>query len=177
MLLLLPECDPDYLYQRLEAMTNIQKRTDVLAEELLSNPSSYPKLKDTLEKKQKAKEEEEKTSKLAQLMKLDISCEDFLKKFPEPEKTFADITKPVSPLYHEHAMFLLKSEFKKLQVAYIRKVLQRNNNHLWPAYKALSEFLISIPIGKSCINSTLVDIQGVFFFKSQLLSSMKSFQK
>ena len=148
MLLLFPECDPDYLLQRLDAMATVQNRTDVLAEELLSNPNKYPKLKDTLEKQLKAKEEEEKSSKMAQLMKLEISVEEFLKKFPEPERTFADVTRKVSPLYYEHALYLLKSEFRKLQVNYIRKVLKTHNNHLWPAYKALSEFLISVPIGK-----------------------------
>ena len=54
MLQLFPDCDPNFLFEKLEKMSNTKNRTDVLAGELFEN-KNYPKLKDV-----KAKEDKEK---------------------------------------------------------------------------------------------------------------------
>ena len=148
MLLLFPDCDPNYLFERLESMGTTEKRTNVLAEELFEK-KNYPKLKDVKEKEERQKKEMEKTEMLKKLRSLKITPEEFLQKFPEAEKTFTDETKEVSRLYRQHAEFLLKNEFRNVQVNYLRTILTKHRGHLWPAYKEISDAIINIPIGKT----------------------------
>ncbi|XP_005098623.1 uncharacterized protein LOC101849460 [Aplysia californica] len=137
---LFPDCDPNYLFERLEQMGSVKNRTDVLAAELFDR-KNYPTLKDLEEK------EEEKT-RLDKLRNLKITVEEFQQKFPEPEKTFGDITKDLSPSYKQHADLFLKNEFRILQAGYLKSVLERHQGHVLPAYREISSALLSIPIAE-----------------------------
>ncbi|CAL1539724.1 unnamed protein product, partial [Lymnaea stagnalis] len=138
MKMIFPDCDPDYLYEQLEAMKNEPKRTDIVAAKLIED-RNYPKLKVRLEK------EKEKERKVI-ASKRDMTVPEFLQKFPDAKKTFMSLEKQPSELYLEHAEICLKNEFPMLRVGYLRKILAKHTGHLYPAYQEISEHVVHTPI-------------------------------
>lgn len=137
-----PDCDPNYLYEKLDSMKNVSNRTHVLATEMFEK-RDYPKLKDLLDK-EKAKEVNKRARNLI------MTPEEFLQKFPEPLKTFEVVTREPSEVYKQHAEICLKNEFPLLKSGYLRKVLAKYKGHLYPAYKKISAFVLETPLGKCC---------------------------
>lgn len=135
-----PDCDPNYLYEKLDNLKTNSDRTSVLAAEMFEK-RDYPKLKDLLDKEH----EKEKTQRARHLK---MSEAEFLQKFPDPVKTFSDCTKEPSKIYKQHSDILLKNHFPMLKFSYLEKVLQKHNGHLYPAYQEISALVVSTPLGK-----------------------------
>ncbi|CAG5125835.1 unnamed protein product [Candidula unifasciata] len=135
-----PDCDPNYLFEKLDNLKTTLDRTTVLAAEMFEK-HDYPKLKDVLDKEQ----EKEKKEKARQLK---MSEAEFLQKFPDPVKTFSDCTKEPSAIYRQHADVILRKEFPMLKYKYLEQILQKYNGHLYPAYQEISALVVKTPLDK-----------------------------
>ncbi|GFO07344.1 E3 ubiquitin-protein ligase [Plakobranchus ocellatus] len=140
-----PDCDPNYLYEKLESIKNEPNRTDLLVTELFDK-KDYPKIKD-IAKKAKAKEKEkEDLAYKEKVRKLDLTVEEFLERFPDPEKTFGDESTVKSNLYQDHAYAALRNEFRMLKAGYLKVTLIKHKSHFYPAYRQLSNEVLGIPL-------------------------------
>ncbi|RUS69907.1 hypothetical protein EGW08_022329 [Elysia chlorotica] len=140
-----PDCDPNFLYEKLESMKKAPNRTDLLATELFEN-KGYPRIKDIAEKAKAKEKEQEEFARMQKVTKLDLTVEEFLERFPEPEKTFGDESTQKSNLYQEHAHVALRNEFRMLKAGYLKVVLLKHKSHFYPAYQQLANELLTIPL-------------------------------
>jgi hypothetical protein len=138
-----PDCDPNYLYERLDSMKDEAGRTNVLAAKMFEE-KNYPKLADLL---QKEKEKEKSCSSKARYSMMTV--EEFLQKFPDPAKTFNDKTKELSENYKSHCKIVLENEFPMFKSSYLTNVFTKYDGHLLPAYQEVSCLLLMTPLGKS----------------------------
>ena len=141
-----PDCDPNFLYEKLESLKNEPNRTDLLATELFEK-KDYPKIKDIMEKAKAKEKEQEEFVRKEKVMKLDLTVEEFLERFPEPEKTFGDESTPKTRLYEEHANCALRNEFRMLKAGYLKVVFLKHKSHFYPAYKQIANEILTIPLG------------------------------
>ncbi|XP_059176444.1 uncharacterized protein LOC131956077 isoform X2 [Physella acuta] len=135
MRVIFPDCDPNYLFETLESMKDQPDRIDILATKMFEN-KNYPKLSEQMYQKKHEPQIPNPT------------IEEFLKIFPEPLDTFSKTDKEVSFLYRQHAQIYLNNQFRTLSATFMKSELQKNQHHLYPTYKTLSDVLISTPLEK-----------------------------
>ena len=117
-----PDCDPNFLYERLEEKSNDPERVGKVAYALFES-NKYPKLSEALEK-----EEKERTKR--KYKKMDFVLSDFLAKFPEPFEFFADEDRTVSDNYKTHVLTYLKNTYPFVKDGFIKKALEDHKQHL-----------------------------------------------
>ncbi|GFR87623.1 E3 ubiquitin-protein ligase [Elysia marginata] len=140
-----PDCDPNFLYEKLESMKNEANRTDLLASDLFEN-KDYPKIKDLVEKTKAKEKEQEEFARLEKVRKLDLTVDEFYAKFPDPEKTFGDESTSKSTLYQDHAYSALRNEFRMLKAGYLKVTLIKHSSHFYPTYRQIANEVLSIPL-------------------------------
>nr|KAG5689767.1 hypothetical protein BaRGS_031168 [Batillaria attramentaria] len=116
-----PDCDPNYIYERLEANKSSADRVRILAAEMFER-RDYPQLKEVIEK-------QTKQARRQRLQRLDITIEDFLAKFPDPSTTFRDEEKEMKESYKAHVTAQLRHDFPDFKMSYIRSALERHKSH------------------------------------------------
>ena len=126
-----PDCDPDYLFSELEARAGNPERTAAVSS-MMFERCNYPRLRDRLEK-------EHTQEKVRKLRELKLNMEEFLTMFPDPEKTFYDVSKPVTERYKQHAWQQLLNDFPMLTEGYIKKKFEAESNHYLPTLKVLDK--------------------------------------
>lgn len=131
-----PDCDPNYLYDKLEEHTNDKERLKNIAMELFEY-KNYPKLKDTLE-------ERKRQAKHNQIQHLQFEMESFLVRFPDPMGTFSKADKEMTPSYKDHAMQQLRREYRQLKKSYITKVLETHNYHYHLSKREIEQDIVNI---------------------------------
>ena len=139
-----PDCDPNFLYERLEKMSKTADRVSVLTAQLLET-RTYPKLKERLDV-------EQKKSVRLRLQNLDMTIKECLQMFPDPESYFNDEDKPVTETYKSHAMIQLRNEFPMLHVSYINKTFQKHKSHFAPTRQDLLKLAEQYNTSKMLIN-------------------------
>lgn len=127
------DCDPNYLYEKLDNLSDDKERVQKIAAELFEH-KNYPKLKDVQEKEKK----EQLKHKIA---KMEFNMSSFLKKFPAPIEYFSDISRTLNQNYKDHVLIYMKNTFPFLKDGYIKKVLKGQNYHLTPTIKQVDEEL------------------------------------
>lgn len=131
-----PDCDPNYIYDRLDANSSSADRVRILASEMFER-RDYPRLKDMVEK-------QTKVAHRLRLHRLDITLEDFLAKFPEPSRIFYDERKEMKESYKTHVTTQLEHDFPDFKQSYIRSVMDRHNSHYLPAVHEIETTLADI---------------------------------
>ena len=150
-----PDCDPDFIAQRLIARMNDPDRLQNLSAEMFDN-RRYPKLKDRLER-------ERKEALRRRLMNPVFDLVEFLNMFPDPDEEFADRSQPVSELYKRHALAQLSNDFQMMKLDYIVSKCAKHKFHFAPTYFELSETK-SFLTGKLPDNIMLIgDVMNVYF--------------
>ncbi|KAL5009343.1 hypothetical protein ScPMuIL_014924 [Solemya velum] len=129
-----PDCDPNYLYTKLEEQQQAPGRVATIAANLFEH-KNYPKLKPNIETNEGMRRQQHYAN-----LRFDIV--DFLHKFPNPKMEFQSEIKSMSGLYKEHCLIQLKNEFPNLKDGYIKKVFEGHNHHFTPT---LSEIQQEIP--------------------------------
>lgn len=132
-----PDCDPNYLYDKLEEHSDDKDRLRNVAMELFEY-KNYPKLKDTLE-------ERKKQSKHNQIQHLQFEMESFLVRFPDPVATFLKADKEMSQSYKDHALQQLRRDYRQLKKSYITKVLDQHKYHYHLSKKEIERDIENIP--------------------------------
>ena len=143
-----PNCDPNYIAERLIAEMNDPDRLQKLSSEMFDD-RSYPKLKERLE--------QERTEAMRQrLMKpvLDIR-EFFAKMFPNPDEHFGDDIRPVTALYEKLALIQLSNDFRSLKIDFIRSKFEKHRNHYAPTFLDLNKTYKFLKGGHFCCCCTL----------------------
>ena len=120
-----PDCDPNFLYEKLEEKSNDPERVGKVAYALFES-NKYPKLSEVLEKE--AKERTKRKYK-----KMDFVLSEFLAKFPDPFEFFADEDRTVSDSYKTHVVAYLKNTYPFVKDGFIKKTLEDHKHHLNPA--------------------------------------------
>lgn len=140
-----PDCDPNFLYEKLESMKSETNRTDLLASEMFEK-KDYPKIKDIAEKSKTKEKEQEEFARLEKVRKLDLTVEEFCQKFPDPVKTFGDESTQKSALYQDHAYCALRNEFRMLKAGYLKVAFLKHNSHFYPTYQQICTEVLTIPL-------------------------------
>ncbi|KAL3872806.1 hypothetical protein ACJMK2_036006 [Sinanodonta woodiana] len=136
---ILPDCDPDYLYQRLEENLNDSDRVTKIAAELLEK-RNFPKLNERIEN-------DKKKAFKRKLENLEFDMANFLSNFPNPSKFFFNTEKAVSKNYQDHVIVYLKNTYPMLKDGYIRSLMKVHANHLAPVVQELERELPGITHG------------------------------
>lgn len=118
------DCDPNFLYQKLEEKKDGKDRVQTIAA-VLFETKNYPKLKDVLEKEEKIKRKNKVTQ-------MDFEMQSFLKKFPNPVEYFSDTARIVNQNYKDHVLVYLKNSYPYLKEGFFKKVLEKHSGHLAP---------------------------------------------
>ncbi|KAL4237880.1 hypothetical protein ACF0H5_002590 [Mactra antiquata] len=129
------DCDPNFLQEKLNEDTS-HNRVQAIAAELFES-KKYPKLEDVLEEERRKDWKKKVTS-------LDFDIHIFLKKFPNPEEHFMDISNEVNDNYKQHVVVYIKNKYPSLKDGYIKKVLEEKKHHLAPSVQAIDEELTEI---------------------------------
>ncbi|XP_070182008.1 E3 ubiquitin-protein ligase RNF216-like isoform X2 [Littorina saxatilis] len=127
-----PDCDPNYIFERLEACKNAEDRVNVLATEMFEH-KEYPRLKDVVEKQTKA-------ARKHRLHKMKFTLQEFLAKFPDPATTFADEEKEMKESYKAHVTSQLKHDFPDFKSSYMKTVVDKHRSHLLPIVKEVEAY-------------------------------------
>ncbi|KAK3591594.1 hypothetical protein CHS0354_013776 [Potamilus streckersoni] len=151
---ILTDCDPDYLYQRLEESLNDGDRVKKIAAELLEK-GNYPKLKERIEK-------EKKQAFKRELENLEFDMGKFLNNFPSPSEFFYNTEKAVSKNYQDHVLVFLKNTYPMLKDGYIRSLMKTHANHLAPVVQELERELPGIAYGGRSKKLRMTNRQGEY---------------
>ena len=138
---IVPDCDPNYLFEELESRYGNQDRVQDISARLLET-RNYPRLKDRLQK-------EKQEARRKQLFDAEIDIEEFLQTFPEPRETFYDIASTVSESYKQHVKVHLCNIFPMVHTKFINKRLEENNFHLTPTLRRLERVMLRFERGQS----------------------------
>lgn len=156
-----PDCDPNYVYTRLEQTKDLPNRTQMLAAQMFEF-KTYPKLKDMQEKNSKE-------ALKRKLINMTLNMTEFLTMFPDPVDVFLNEDKAVSETYKEHAVTQLVNCFPALKEPFIKKILEKRKNHFTPALRELEKEAvkytgrtISIHMSKFCQESVSQHILNFF---------------
>ena len=120
-----PDCDPNFLFEKLEEKSNDPERVGNIAYALFES-NKYPKLSEILEKEKK--EETKRKYK-----RMEFILNEFMVKFPNPFEFFADEERIVSNNYKTHVMAYLKNTYPYVKDGFFKKVLEAHNYHLNPS--------------------------------------------
>ncbi|XP_060560426.1 uncharacterized protein LOC132720319, partial [Ruditapes philippinarum] len=127
------DCDPNYLYNKLESRSGETDRVQIIAADLFEH-RNYPKLKDI-------KEKEEKEDLKDKIVNMKFDMKTFLKKFTNPMEYFQDTSRTLNQNYKDHVLVYMKNTYPFLKVGYIKKVLEQHNYHLSPTVKMVDQEL------------------------------------
>ena len=118
---LFPNADPEFLHQKVVELANDRERWEGWISETIENKSDkeFPSRKD-YEQRQKEAEMMEKYSG-------QVTVQEILDMYEDPEAYFMDNTRKVSDLYKKHALAQLKKEFRMCHVSVINKIFNGNN--------------------------------------------------
>ena len=134
---IVPDCDVNFVADRLFSMSSLPDRVSKLTTELLES-KIYPKLKDRVEFDEREKRKE----------KLKIfDMVDFLRTCPNPIEHYYDTTVDVTVSYREHCKVYFANEYPVMHSTYVEKVFLYNNYHLSSTVKKLKKQMRSY--GKS----------------------------
>ena len=138
---IVPDCDPNYLFEELESRFGEKDCVQDISARLLET-RNYPRLKDRLEK-------EKQEARRKQLFDAEIDIEEFLQAFPEPRETFYDIASTVSEGYKQHVKVHLCNIFPMVHSKFITEQLEENNFHLTPTLRRLERVMQRFERGQS----------------------------
>lgn len=127
------DCDPNFMYDKLNNIPDANDRVQKIAAELFEN-KNYPKLKDVLEKEKKVELKDKITG-------MKFNMDTFLKKFPSPVAYFNDTARNMNKNYKDHVLVYMKNTYPFLKVGYIKKMLDTQNYHLTTTVKLVDQEL------------------------------------
>ena len=127
----IPDVDPDYVFNELERMLSDGDRRRNLVERMLKD-SSYPKLRDRLKYERDARRK-------ARLQNLTLSHHELLQLFPEPSLEFYNEQKMVTDSYKAHAFAQLTNQFPAMHTRHIAEKLGQHNGHFTPTLRELEQ--------------------------------------
>ena len=152
---LFPQADPEFLHQKVVEFGNDKDQMTVWITEIIENKGDkdFPSRKD-YEARQKEAELMEKYSG-------QVTVQEILDMYEDPEAFFMDMTRKVSDLYKKHSLAHLKKEFRQISVNHINKVFSSNNGLFVPCVRALKK------CSGKCTNDTTFeyDLYKHFFFR------------
>ena len=130
---LFPNADPEFLHQKVVELANDRERWEGWISETIENKSDkeFPSRKD-YEQRQKEAEMMEKYSG-------QVTVQEILDMYEDPEAYFMDNTRKVSDLYKKHALAQLKKEFRMCHVNVINKIFNGNNFLFLPSVRVLKK--------------------------------------
>ncbi|XP_076442029.1 uncharacterized protein LOC143281024 isoform X2 [Babylonia areolata] len=131
-----PDCDPNYILERLELYKSNPDRIKVIASEMFER-KNYPLLKDVQEKQTKA-------ARKRQLQNINFTTEEFLAKFPDPSTVFSSTNKEMREGYRNHVDIQLKHDFPDFRHSYVSSVVQKHHHHLMPIVRELEAMRANI---------------------------------
>lgn len=126
-----PDCDPNYLYNKLEEHQQAPGRVATIAAKMF-DLKNYPKLEKDIETDEAARIRQN-------CRNFQFEIFDFLQKFPNAKEVFQSEMKSMSSLYKEHSLIHLKNEFPSLKDGYLKEVFMHHNHHLTPTLKEIQE--------------------------------------
>ncbi|KAL8617652.1 hypothetical protein ACOMHN_047898 [Nucella lapillus] len=124
-----PDCDPNFIFERLEAHKLSPDRVKVIAAEMFER-RDYPRLKEVEERRGKE-------ARKRHLQKMEFTLEEFVEKFPDPEETFGDTEKEMREGYRRHLDTQLQHDFPDFHSHYVQKVIDGFSFHLLPIVRQL----------------------------------------
>ena len=124
---LLPEISPLFLQEKAWNIGNEPGKLEEFISRAFENKSSLPLKKDE-------KKVENKQIQIEKVKRL--NARDFVAEFEDPHAHYRDISRRTSVLYKEHVNFYLKKHFT-VHHAKLKKIVEDNNNLLYPCVKAL----------------------------------------
>ena len=131
---LFPEVDPEFLHQRaVEIGDNPQQMEQWIAESIENNSAKEFPSRSDYEKRQKNAQMQEKYSG-------QVTVQEILDMYEDPEAYFMDQKRPVSELYKKHSLNQLKKEFRQISVMVINKIFNQNNGLFVPCVRALKKY-------------------------------------
>lgn len=145
-----PDCDPNYLYVKLEEEGNNIDRMKNLAMKMLDD-RSYPKLDLKLSKKDK---------KRSFNFKFDLKS--FLIRFPEPTVTFYNKDRTTTQLYRDHSSVQLMNDFPLLKEKYLKDLLKENNHSYTLCRKVIEKQMTELG-GMNKFNTTCIGVEYILF--------------
>ncbi|XP_006815806.2 uncharacterized protein LOC102801442 [Saccoglossus kowalevskii] len=128
---LIPDADPNYIYNMLENMKENPNRVPDLANTMLEK-RDYPKLNDVIK-------EQQRIAKKKQIMGDDFNLVEFIKLFENPTEYFYNEDKLMSDNYSKHVKAKLMNEFPVFTAEFILLVMKKHNNHLTPTLRELEQ--------------------------------------
>ena len=131
-----PDCDPNFLFEKLEEKPNDPERVGKIAYDLFES-KKYPKLSEILEK-------ERKEQIKRKYKKMEFILGEFLQKFPNPFEFFSDEDRIVGDNYKEHVLAYLKNTYPYAKDGFIKKVLEEHKHHLNPAVLQIETDMMDI---------------------------------
>lgn len=131
---LFPNADPEFLHQKVVELAKDRERWEGWISETIENKSDkdFPSRKD-YEQRQKEAEMMEKYSG-------QVTVQEILDMYEDPEAYFMDDTRKVSDLYKKHALAQLKKEFRTVHVNAINKIFNGNNFLFLPCVRVLKKY-------------------------------------
>ena len=131
---LFPEVDPEFLHQRaVEIGDNPQQMEQWIAESIENNSAKEFPSRSDYEKRQKNAQMQEKYSG-------QVTVQEILDMYDDPEAYFMDEKRPVSELYKKHSLNQLKKEFRQISVMVINKIFNAHNGLFVPCVRALKKY-------------------------------------
>ena len=131
MIAIFPDCDPNYIFERLEASFSDPERVEKLSTELFER-KNYPKLKERQAK-------EKKKDLRYRLIHMKFNLNEFLQMFEEPLTHFYDTSKPITTNYKAHCLAQLQNYFPMMQNKYIESKLVSHKHHFTPTLRELEK--------------------------------------
>ena len=125
-----PDCEPNYIAERLYAMSSLSDRVAKLTSEMIES-KDYPKLK---EHRERMRYMEMKNQWLA----MSFRPEEFLKMCTNPLTYYYDVDKSVFQPYIDHCLTHLHNNYTMLHSTYIDKIFEENKKHLSPTVSVLA---------------------------------------
>ncbi len=132
MRIIFPESDPNFLFEKLEEMSQDPERVNNLSAQMFEH-KNYPCLKERLEREKKEKRNRK-------LLNMELNMEEFLQMFPEPTEHFYDETRRAGgEAYQQHCIKYLLNLFPLLHAVFIQKKFDEHGKHLLPTIRELEE--------------------------------------
>ena len=131
---LFPHVDPEFLHTKaVEFGDNEDQMNRWIQETLENNTANDFPSRQEYEKRQKEAEMLEKYSG-------QVTIQEILDMYEDPEAYFMDKTRVVSDLYKKHSLTQLKKEFRQISVNVINKIFTINNGLFVPCVRALKKY-------------------------------------
>ena len=131
---LFPQADPEFLHQKVVEFTNDKEAMAVWISEIIENKGDkeFPSRKDY--------EQRQKEAELMEKYSGQVTVQEILDMYEDPEAYFMDKTRKASELYKKHALAQLKKEFRQISVNVINKVFNSNNGLFVPCVRVLKKY-------------------------------------